>query len=119
MFKVMLKKFKPFKSLETPQYIIKGLAVSNTGKCVCYVIATQCPFPPSLIGPRILNDACAAARKGTPLTIKRGQMGQWDGAWQDSQNVVEGSARALSLIDKRIKSTGAYMKGPHVNIHGN
>lgn len=76
MFKVMLKKFKPFRSLETPQYVIKGLAVSNTGKCVCYVIAAQGLFPPSLTGPHILSDACTAARKGTPLKIKRGQMGQ-------------------------------------------
>lgn len=27
--------------------------------------------------------------------------------------------KALSLIDGRIKPTGAYMIGPHVDIHGN
>lgn len=76
----MFKKFKPFRSLEIPQYIIKGLAVSNTGKCVCYVIATQRPFPPSLTGPCILSDAWEAVEKGDTADDKEGQMGQWDGA---------------------------------------
>lgn len=89
------------------QPIIKGLMAPNTGKCV---LCHSYPMPSSskpLENYRILNDASKALRDGGPFELRRCQSGERDGARQGSQDVVEGSVRALSLVDERTESTGA------------
>lgn len=64
------------------------------------------PLSKPLYDHHIMNYAHEDVRKVSPSELRRGQSGKWDGAGQDSPNMVEWSARALRLISERRKPTG-------------